>query len=115
MEVVHKDQIDILNAKDGNEPRYDRKLKLEVWYPAVVPAGENDIITYAESRGIQGDPKRPFIQYGFSGRALRDGLPVSGDGPFPLVIVSHGYVGSRLLMTYLTENLASKGLCCCCY
>ena len=28
---------------------------------------------------------------------------------FPLIIVSHGYVGSRLLMTYLTENLASKG------
>jgi predicted dienelactone hydrolase len=30
-------------------------------------------------------------------------------GAFPLVIVSHGYVGSRYLMTYLTENLASKG------
>jgi hypothetical protein len=28
---------------------------------------------------------------------------------FPLVIVSHGYPGSRLIFTYLTENLASKG------
>jgi predicted dienelactone hydrolase len=26
-----------------------------------------------------------------------------------LVVVSHGYVGSRYLLTYLTENLASKG------
>jgi len=31
------------------------------------------------------------------------------NGPFPLLVVSHGYVGSRFLMTYLTENLASKG------
>ena len=31
------------------------------------------------------------------------------DDPYPLIIVSHGYTGSRYLMTYLTENLASKG------
>ena len=37
------------------------------------------------------------------------GVPDLTSAPFPLVIVSHGYVGSRLLMTYLTENLASKG------
>jgi dienelactone hydrolase len=28
---------------------------------------------------------------------------------FPLVIVSHGYPGSRTFLSYLTENLASKG------
>ena len=28
---------------------------------------------------------------------------------FPLVVVSHGYPGSRTFLTYLTENLASKG------
>jgi predicted dienelactone hydrolase len=109
LEILHKDQIDILNSKDGNEPRYDRRLKLEIWYPALVPQGIDEMITYVEHRGVQGDPKNPFIQYSFSGRALRDGLPVTSDGPFPLVIVSHGYVGSRFLMTYLTENLASKG------
>ncbi|MBW6500893.1 MAG: hypothetical protein K0B05_05815, partial [Bacteroidales bacterium] len=47
--------------------------------------------------------------YGFSGRALRDAMPDIRQGAFPLVIISHGYVGSRLLLTYLTENLASKG------
>ena len=31
------------------------------------------------------------------------------DVKYPLVIVSHGYPGSRLQMSYLTENLASKG------
>jgi predicted dienelactone hydrolase len=109
IEILHKDQIDILNSKDGKEQRYDRRLKLEIWYPAIIPQGKEDMITYNESRGTQGDPKKPFIQYSFSGRALRDVAPVTGDGPFPLIIVSHGYVGSRLLMTYLTENLASKG------
>jgi predicted dienelactone hydrolase len=29
--------------------------------------------------------------------------------PYPLVIVSHGYPGNRLLMSHLGENLASKG------
>jgi dienelactone hydrolase len=109
LEVVHKDQLDILNAKGGTEPVYDRKLKLEVWYPAIVKPETKDIIIYNESRGIQGDQRNPFIQYSFSGRAVRDGTPKSDEGPFPLIIVSHGYVGSRLLMTYLTENLASKG------
>ena len=109
LEVIHKDQIDILKSKNGIEPHYDRKLKLEIWYPAVIPEGKDDLVTYEESRGSQDDPKKPFIQYAFSGRALRDAAPVSTGGPFPLIVVSHGYVGSRLLMTYLTENLASKG------
>jgi dienelactone hydrolase len=109
IEVVHKGQIDILKAKDSVEPLYDRKLKLEVWYPAIIPPEMKDIISYDETRGVPGDPKKPFIQYSFSGRALRDGVPNLSGGPYPLIIVSHGYVGSRLLMTYLTENLASKG------
>jgi predicted dienelactone hydrolase len=109
LEVVHSDQVDILKSKDGIDPLYDRKLRLEVWYPALVPDGTSDLIEYEESRGIPNDPKRPFIKYAFSGRALRDAKPDFSSAPFPLVIVSHGYVGSRLLMTYLTENIASKG------
>jgi predicted dienelactone hydrolase len=41
------------------------------------------------------------------GKALRDAPPIAG--PFPLVIVSHGYPGSRTFLTWHTENLASKG------
>ena len=109
IEVVHKDQIDILQAMGGIEPHYDRTLKLEVWYPAIVPEGVIDQVTYIESRGVPDDPKNPFVQFSFSGRALRDATPEKDGAPYPLIIVSHGYVGSRLLMTYLTENLASKG------
>jgi predicted dienelactone hydrolase len=109
LEVVHENQADILNAKDGVTPMYNRKLTLEVWYPAILNQGENEFITYEESRGVQGNQKNPFIQFSFSGRALRNAEPMIEEGPFPLIIVSHGYPGSRLLMTYLTENLASKG------
>ena len=41
------------------------------------------------------------------GKALRDAPLVTGK--FPLVVVSHGYPGSRFFLSYLTENLASKG------
>jgi len=109
LEVVHKDQLDILKVNAGTEPVYDRKLKLEVWYPAVGQEEAKELIIYEESRGKDGDPRNPYIQYSFSGRAIRNGKPNSAEGPFPLIIVSHGYVGSRLLMTYLTENLSSKG------
>src|SRR5262249_33922995 len=43
-----------------------------------------------------------------TGKALRDAPPING-ASFPLVVVSHGYPGSRTFMTWLTENLASKG------
>jgi len=109
VELVNKNQIDILNSKDSIEARYDRPLTVEVWYPAILPADTKELVTYDEVLGMHGNPKRPLIPFTFQGRALRDAIPVAGQGSFPLVIVSHGYVGSRFLMTYLTENLASKG------
>jgi len=108
VEVVNKDQIDILKSKDG-VVLYDRRLKLEVWYPAALPEGTNDLISYIEERGVANDPKKQIFKYSFTGRAVRDAAPDLTKGSYPLIIVSHGYVGSRLLMTYLTENLASKG------
>lgn len=107
--VVNKGQIDILNNKGGIEPTYDRTLKLEIWYPASVSDEIIELETYQEKRPVPNDPKRQLLNYDFQGRAVRDAMPDLKDGAFPLLIVSHGYVGSRFLMTYLTENLASKG------
>lgn len=108
LSMVNKDQVDILNSKGGKDPLYDRPLTVEVWYPAELGSGEASV-TYAEVMGTRGDTLRPLIPFTFKGRALRDATPISNDGAFPLIVVSHGYVGSRYLMTYLTENLASKG------
>jgi predicted dienelactone hydrolase len=109
IEVVNKNQVDVLNSKAGVDPLYDRSLTLEVWYPAVIPAGQKALETYKSTLGLFKDPKRPLIPYTYLGRALREAQPDRSEGKYPLVIVSHGYPGSRLLLSYLTENLASKG------
>jgi predicted dienelactone hydrolase len=108
IQLVHKNQVDVLNSKEGKDPIYDRPLTIEVWYPATVKS-DAKTVTYNEVMGTANDSLRPLIPFTFQGRAYRDAQPVTADGTFPLIVVSHGYVGSRFLMTYLTENLASKG------
>ncbi|WP_152268143.1 alpha/beta hydrolase family protein [Agriterribacter humi] len=107
--LVNKSQPDILHSKGGVDPLYDRPLKLEVWYPAIVPEGKTMLAVYEDVLGSANDSLRPVVPFTFKGRALRDAAPVNGSAAFPLVIVSHGYPGSRVLLSYLTENLASKG------
>jgi predicted dienelactone hydrolase len=109
LDFVNKGQVDILKSKKGVDTIYDRPLKVEVWYPAILQEGGKEMVTYDEVLGMSSDPKRPLIPFTYMGRASRNAPPQYSDGNFPLVIVSHGYVGSRLLLSYLTENLASKG------
>ncbi|WP_424004328.1 alpha/beta hydrolase family protein [Maribacter sp. IgM3_T14_3] len=105
--LVNPNQVDILNSKDGKDPSYDRPITIEVWYPASVGADAKTVV-YDEVMGTRGDSLRPLTPFTFKGRSYRDAEALKGT-KFPLVVVSHGYVGSRFLMTYLTENLASKG------
>ena len=109
IDLMHKDQIDILNYGKDADSLYDRPLTLEVWYPATISNGSEELVTYDEVMGNAGSPDRPIIPFTFVGRSSRNANPSLADGPYPLIIVSHGYTGSRLLLTYLTENLASKG------
>jgi len=106
--LTDKDRIDILNYKPGEDSLYDRQLTVEVWYPAAATQ-DQQLITYEDVMGNKGVEDRPIIPFSFSGRASRSATPLKNIGSFPLLIVSHGYTGSRLLFTYLTENLASKG------
>jgi hypothetical protein len=46
MNLIHKDQIDILNSKDGKDPIYDRPLTIEIWYPAVLAADTEASVSY---------------------------------------------------------------------
>lgn len=109
LDLIHKDQLDVINRKDGVTPSYDRPLKVEVWYPANIPVDKEEIEVYDQIMGNNRDPKRPMIPYTFKGRSLRDAAPLKSAEPYPLIILSHGYLGTRLLFTYLGENLASKG------
>nr|WP_038131562.1 dienelactone hydrolase family protein [Thioclava indica] len=110
LKVVHPNQINV--AKIAKEtikpgaplPTYDRSLTLEIWYPATgKPAAP----------GSQSYPG-VFIRDGktqvtLHGAARRDAEPDLSAGPFPVIVISHGYPGNRFLMSDLGENLASKG------
>ncbi|MBK5256844.1 MAG: dienelactone hydrolase, partial [Vicinamibacteria bacterium] len=105
IEVTDKNRPDILHTKEG-EPtvRYDRTLRLGVWYPAILAPGQAPSGEY--SGVITRDPS---VVVTLRGRAVDGAAPEPLAGGFPLVIVSHGYPGDRYLLSHLCENLASKG------
>ena len=104
IELSNPGQIDIVNVgEEGELPRYDRPLTVEVWYPAAEGAETPD-----------GPAYRVFLRDGktevdIHGRAIRDAAPAAVDAPLPVVLISHGYPGNRFLLSHLAENLASKG------
>nr|WP_290938142.1 hypothetical protein [Haliscomenobacter sp.] len=57
--LLHKNQLNVLKHKDGVTPTYDRPLTVEVWYPALIPAQKKEIEVCQEVMGNFNDPKRP--------------------------------------------------------
>lgn len=104
LEVTNPDQLDVVGAQPGEPiPRYDRPLVLEVWYPADAPPAAPG------SQPYEVGTRDPSITATLRGRGQREAPALREGGPFPLVIVSHGYPGNRFLLAHLGENLASKG------
>ncbi len=73
-------------------------LSATVWYPALNPDGLEERTTYS------------IAAFTLEGRALRDAVPDTANGPYPLVLFSHGNRGVRLQSLFLTEHLASYGM-----
>lgn len=103
LRVVARNRVDVVDTERGSENIiYDRYLTVEIWYPADLqgqaPGGSYEAIT-----------RNPEIIATLHGRAVRGAQPDSSDGPYPLVIISHGHPGNRFLMSHTAESLASKG------
>lgn len=98
--VVQPDQLDPLRGATA-PARADRRLRLLIWYPAV-RAGQGSIYRTA----LSGEDGRdvPFTLPGIATRQA----PVAA-GRFPLVILAHGYGNTPEVLSWLGENLASKG------
>ena len=104
LKLVNPGQQDIVKFKAGQPmPMYDRPLTVEVWYPAKLAAGQAPAGQYKVL------PRDGKTEVTLNGRAVRDAQPDASAGPYPLLIISHGYPGNRFLMSHLGENLASKG------
>ena len=105
--LIHPGQADVLSGmRDGHYPRYDRQLKVEIWYPAKA-GSEQEHAVYTDHLGrIDLGNLEPFSM---PGRAYRDAEPDTSHGPYPVIVISHGYPGSRFLLVNLAENLSSKG------
>ena len=95
LELVNPGQPDVL----AGGVLVDRRLVVELWYPAV--AGPGEAVPY---RTLLRDGR---TEVALQGCGVRGAEAETGD--FPLVILSHGFPGNRMLMSHLGENLASKG------
>ena len=103
IEVSSPDAVDVLSTPRGGETAvYERGLTVEVWYPADLAGGEPGGTYEAITRN-------PQITATLRGRASRNADALVGAGPYPLIIISHGYPGNRYLLSHTGENLASKG------
>ena len=86
--------------------------KMEVWYPVdpedigTGPRDEYFIRDYVSTAFDQLLP--PEVNPPYVTDATR-GVPASGDGPFPLVLFSHGFASYRMQSSFLTTHLASWG------
>lgn len=103
---VHRDQPNLLatDVAGGTVPLYDRKLSVDLWYPAKGRSSAKPVVY----RGtLYGEPPQSPVAFTQRGIATANAKPDVDQ--HPLVIVSHGYSNSPPVMTWLTENLASKG------
>jgi predicted dienelactone hydrolase len=82
------------------QSRGDRKLTVEVWYPAKADK-KTALATYENVTRLN-------KAFSLQGSSYRD-APVMTQGQYPLVVLSHGYTGYRSIMFYLGEHLASHG------
>lgn len=77
-------------------------LELKAWYPTKDPA---TAIEYSVNLKFPMWPSNPSTIFG---EAALD-APVAEDGPFPLVVLSHGFSGNPEWYRTLAEHLASHG------
>jgi predicted dienelactone hydrolase len=78
-----------------------RAVRVRLWYPAV---GGGQATTYSHRLERVG---APAVAVNYPALAVASAAPAKGR--FPLVVMSHGYRGWPELMSFLGENLASKG------
>lgn len=100
-----QDALDPFAAmRQGHAVRAVRQLDLLIWYPARAAANA-PTVTY--SAALTGEPPLPPTRFTMPGTAVAKAR-AAGTG-FPVVVISHGYDNDPAMMSWLGENLATKG------
>ena len=115
LKFTQAEQVDLLGFDPlaGTAPKKPRTLLVDLWYPARPALHPKNAGRVREPRTavytgeLASEPPLPPTRFEVPGIAVRD-APADGAG-HPLVIVSHGYGNATAGLTWLTENLASKG------
>jgi predicted dienelactone hydrolase len=104
--LVQRQQPAVLayDAVNARAPLRDRVLVVDLWYPAATTPQMARVVYKV---ALPGEPPASPVPFTIPGLAVREARALTG--PYPLVIVSHGYSNATATMTWLTENLASKG------
>lgn len=99
LRITNPAQLNLLTQQ-----KQDREMLLELWYPAesTLPTG------VAAKPATYDNVTKSHQPFSIQANALRD-AKAKTDQKYPLVVLSHGYVGYRTLMFYLAEHLASHG------
>lgn len=83
-------------------------IEMTVWYPALEKTTTAQAVTYSYGMNMLGpDTSLALATYG--GQALVGLPPAQSQGPFPLVILSHGFAIAASSYGWLAEHLASQG------
>lgn len=85
----------------------DQQLQADLWYPALNPEGVTEEITY-EITLKNPDMGSDIPSTVINGRALLD-APIDDSGPYPLVVLSHGFSLNPEWYSTLSEHYASHG------
>ncbi len=93
----------------------DRRLMATVWYPAAAPGEPAPLTHYPDQlmaglANLTGLPGIVFQHLRYMDVAASDGAPVlTAEQPFPVLVFSHGLVGTRLQNASMLQDLASWG------
>jgi glutaminyl-peptide cyclotransferase len=86
----------------------ERPLETIIWYPALNTENEEESTDYTFDNVTFNNITLHNVLFA-TGQAIRDAAPDLENGPYPLVIFSHGSGGMNFQSTFLTEHLASHG------
>jgi predicted dienelactone hydrolase len=104
MDLQDRAKITMAGALMGRLPRQTRTLSVRLWHPVAA-------VSQGTAHGYQHtvkSPGRTDLNLFTPGTAITGGALRTGER-YPLVVLSHGYLGWASHFSTLGENLASKG------